>query len=114
MKIVDRKAFLALPAGTVYAKYAPSYFEELCIKGETLPYNDWCEQDIVGSFHAKDSGEWSNLLDESLMTGKSLQMDFNIEARDGCFDDDQLFAVWEQRDVLALIARLLDAVMESA
>jgi hypothetical protein len=107
MKIVDCKTFLALPPGTVYAKYAPSYFEGLCIKGDTLPNgNDWFYQQIVDSIRASDSGEWGALLDESETTGRELVMDFNFEGRDGCFEDDQLFAVWSKEDVAQLIERL--------
>lgn len=111
MRIVDRKAFLAMPAGTVYAKYQPSVFEGLCIKGDTLFDSegkaiDWFYQQIVDSIQAYDSGEWGQLLDESQETGKELEMNFHFEGRDGCFEDDQLFAVWSARDVLKLVDRL--------
>jgi len=35
-----------------------------------------------------------------------LTMDFDSYGRDGLFDGDQLFAVWESNDVKALIERL--------
>lgn len=35
MRIVDRKTFLAMPIGTVFSKYEPCVFGNLCIKGET-------------------------------------------------------------------------------
>lgn len=105
MKIVSRKDFLAMPEETLYAKYQPCYFEALEIKGETLS-NDFLTQQIVDAIACKDSGEFSDLLHESETTGKSVKFDFDCQGRDGCFDDDQLFAVWERDDVLALIERL--------
>ena len=105
MKIVSRKEFLAMPPDTLYAKYQPCYFDALEIKGETLPA-DFLTQQIVDAIARKDSGEFSDLLHESQTTGKSVKFDFDCQGRDGCFDDDQLFAVWERDDVLALIDRL--------
>jgi hypothetical protein len=106
MKIVDRKTFLALPAGTVYAKYVPSVFEGLCIKGDSLE-NDWFYQQIgADAIDSMDSGDWGAKLDLSEQTGCELAMDFDCQGRDGCFDDDQLFAVFSNLDVEQLIERL--------
>lgn len=108
MKIVDLEQFIAFAAGTLFAKYRPCAFEDLCIKGESIPETkDFFYQPIVDAVAAPDSGMWGNLLFESQETGKSLVMDFNCESRDGCFEPAQLFAVWERADVEALIARLL-------
>lgn len=107
MKIVNLDTFLALPAGTLFAKYAPCAFEDLCIKDDSImAARDFFYQDIVGAIDAADSGKWSDLLFESQETGKSITMDFECGGRDGCFEPDQLFAVWERQDVQALIARL--------
>lgn len=112
MKIVNRAAFLAMPAETVYAKYTPSIFEGLCIKGDTIYDSagkaiDWFYQGIgADAIDAHDSGEWGALLDDSEQTGKSLVMNFDMQGRDGCFDDDQLFAVLERPDVIAIVNRL--------
>ncbi len=107
MKIVNRKTFLAMPPGTVYAKYVPCVFEELCIKGDTLPNgNDWFYQSIADSIKSSGSDEWAHLLDESEADGRELEMDFATEGRDGCFEDDQLFAIWSKADVAQLIGRL--------
>lgn len=112
MKIVDRKTFLSMPPETVYAKYTPSVFDGLNIKGDTI-YGlngeaiDWFYQSIgADAIDAHDSAAWGALLDESQEEGKSLVMDFECQGRDGCFDDDQLFAVFEKADVVALIERL--------
>jgi hypothetical protein len=42
MKIVDRKTFLKMPEGTVYAKIPTQWIvEDLCVKYESTDYNDW-------------------------------------------------------------------------
>jgi hypothetical protein len=115
MKIINLDQFIALPAGTVFAKYKPCYFEDLCIKGDSiLETKDFFYQDIVGAIDAGDSGEWSDLLFKSQETGASLAMDFQCQGRDGCFEADQLFAVWERQDVQSLITRLGEALTASA
>lgn len=111
MKIVDRKTFLAMPAGTVFAKYQPCYFEGLEIKGDSLS-NDYCFQQIVDALEVHDSGEFGDKLFESQEKGTSVPMDFYCQGRDGGFDDMQLFAVFEKQDVEALIERLRTAVRD--
>lgn len=107
MKIVKLDEFIALPAGTLFAKYEPCVFEDLCIKGDSIPETrDFFYQDIVGALDARDSGEYSNLLFESQETGKSIPLDFDCQSRDGCFEPEQLFAVWDRADVVGLIDRL--------
>lgn len=114
MRIVNLDQFIAMPAGTVFAKYKPCYFEELCIKGDSIPQTkDFFYQQLVGAIDSTGSDDWSNQLFASQETGKSLKMDFHCEGRDGCFDPDQLFAVWERPDVLALIERLQVTVSDS-
>lgn len=94
MKIVDRSTFLALPEGTLFSKYEPRVFEELQIKGRSLPSDDFMYTEI------SDAGCPTNLEDTVF------EMDFDTEARDGCSDQDQLFAVWDYRDVAMLIDKL--------
>jgi hypothetical protein len=112
MKIVDRKTFLSLPAGTLFSKYEPCVLDDLCIKGESrLPSGDndpgdFWEQQIAGAIDAVNSGDYSEKLFESQEHGTSIKFDFYCEGRDGLYDAAQLFAVWEPDDVRQLISRL--------
>lgn len=106
MKIVDRKAFLALPADTLYSKYAPCYMETTNIKGESIGDIDWYASDIHDAIKCNSSIDFVDILGEAEANGTSMAMDFETQCRDGCYDQDQLFAVWESADVLALIERL--------
>lgn len=111
MRIVAREVFLAMPAGTVYAKYSPHVFGDLCIKCDTVTHGgkaiDWWYVDFT-SIESADTEEWLER-SECAMKGESVPMDFTTESRDGLYDADQLFAVYERRDVENLTARLAEA-----
>lgn len=116
MKIVDRKAFMNLPAGTVYAKYAPQYFQEICIKGESIIGNDgnhidWLELRIL-QVESEGSDEESDILFQAEEEGQSFTLDLDCWGRDGMFEDSEKFAVYEIQDVKQLIARLGQALVE--
>lgn len=106
MKIVNLEQFRKLPSNTLFAKYEPCVFREFCIKGETWEVDFLVTSDIPGSINASSSDEYSRKLNEAEINGTSLAMDFETEGRDGCFEDNQLFAVWEKQDIEQLIERL--------
>lgn len=107
MKIVNRAQFLALPPNTLFSKYSPFVFGELEIKGETWGHcNDFLSQQVAGAIACTGSQDFADMLEDAQELGVSLAMDFDCQGRDGCFDEDQLFAVWEAADVAALIERL--------
>lgn len=106
MKIVNRTAFLALPAGTLFAQYRPHIIGDIQIKQESMT-NDFLVQDLTEV--ACDSGDSLaviDLIDTSLKTGGSFSLDLDCTYRDGAFNLDQLFIVWEQSDYDQLIAKL--------
>lgn len=108
MKIINRKQFLRLPEGILYAKFRPCLFGDLAIKEESIS-NDWRYQDLL-ELDVKDSQEWQDVLFEGMEKGTSIPMDFNCVSRDGLFDETQLFAVLEKEDVISLIERLNSVV----
>lgn len=100
MKIYKRAEFLGLPAGTIYAKGKPWYFSEPHIKGDTLPSNDW----VCLSFNwisAKNESEQHEYLEHMLESGASYPMNDSF-GRDGCFDKEEFFLVYEKDDLLKL------------
>ena len=106
MKIVNRKTFLSLPADTLFSKFDPCVFGDLCIKGNSIGDTDFVYQSITDAIACNDSGEFVDKLLVAQASGESVGMDFDCQGRDGMFDAEQLFAVWEPADVAALIARL--------
>lgn len=110
MRIVTRKEFLTLPAGTVFAEYSPCFVRDMRIKGQNCGENDWLYQEIDLAIDCDNSDEMFTLLDESERTGKSIPMDFNCQSRDGTFEDKGLYAIYEKADVKQLIARLVETL----
>lgn len=110
MKIVNRSEFLALPQGTFYAKVsrergAVGLYGDLEVKGETWS-NDWWATQVV----AIDTGDQRgrDVLDclieredEMRETGASYPIN-SAAGRDGSFDADQLFLVFETDDLVQL------------
>lgn len=119
MKIVHREQFLALPAGVIYAKFTPCIFGDLAVKGDsvlpavaipgTTTTGDWYYHDFI-ELDVTDSGEWADKLFEGMAKDVSIPMDFETIGRDGFYDKDQLFAVFEKEDVFGLIHMLKDIV----
>jgi len=108
MRIYKRKEFLELPAGTFYAKGKPMYFEELCIKGETLVHNDWYESAFCW-VQAKSSEEGIFRMEAMLQADASYPMQDSL-CRDGCFEDDAIFLVFEKDDLLKLRGWIDEAI----
>ena len=106
MKIVNRRAFLEMPAGVLFSNYERCFFGDLSIKGETLDGIDFYVQQITDAVKCNNSGEFYEILFDAEMNGTSFVLDFECEGRDGLFDKCQLFAVWEPQDVAALITKL--------
>lgn len=105
MKVVCRHDFLSYPEGTIYSKGKEWYFDHLLIKGKTLQDSP----EDIGDFYSmnlswaagNDSGECFDMLEKSLKTGSSFECDESW-CRDGCFDVDDLFLVYEEADLLVL------------
>lgn len=101
MRIYRRKEFLALPAGTAYCKGKEFVFEGLTFKGEGYGMaNDWFVFDPAW-VDGQDSGECLHRLDEMLQAGASYPMQDSI-CRDGLYDDDAIFLVFERADLMKL------------
>jgi hypothetical protein len=104
MKVYRRKDFLQLPAGVLFCKGKPWYWETPCIKGDTL------ENTTVGDFlecgfcwvDANDSGEAFDRLNLMLETGASFPME-EAYGRDGMYDEEDLFLVFEKADIAELM-----------
>lgn len=122
MRIVDRKEFLALPSGTIYAKFGAqpkdgSYLNlthgEVAIKGDTSAGVDWWVQDLFPWFaESSGSDDYHETLERMLLHGAEAKPDYDCESRDGYFDEDQLFVIWDREDAERLIARLQRALAD--
>lgn len=101
MRVLSRADFLKMPAGTMYAKGEPWAFDGIHVRGDTMPNgNDWdCAQ--LAWIDSDDSGQAVDRLDDMLENGASYPMDASY-GRDGCFNEADLFLVFERADLIQL------------
>ena len=106
MKLYNRTEFLKLPANVFFIKWFPTYPSgQLCIKGDTMG-NDFVYSSTA-DFEADDSEDFCDKFDDAFNNGKSLINDFDGGQRDGLFEDDAIFMVYEYNDTQRL-SHLLD------
>jgi hypothetical protein len=112
MKILTRKQFMEMPAGTVFSYYQPCFFNGLSIKDSSPEkgYPDFSMSDLIGSVEHGNSDEFSTKCDQ-MELGESMPVDFEFSGREGLFDDELLYAVYEKEDVIKLINRLRDTLL---
>lgn len=110
MRIYNRIDFLKLPAGTIYSMGKEWYFDSFCVKDESWD-NDWVYLDPCWS-NGKDSGECFDILADSLATGSSFEMASSY-GRDGGFDPEEIFLVFEKDDLIILKDYLEKAIANS-
>lgn len=121
MRIVNRKDFLNLPAGTVFMKFPAQpadhhdlgYDGAVSIKWDTCGA-DFVSQDLMPQFEGwSDSEDWSNVIIDMIDGKQSPPVDYDCAGRDGLFDQDQLFLVWGSDDLVKMIDLLQAAFKKS-
>lgn len=107
MRIIDLKALRLMPEGTIFQKYAPCYFEDLQVFGGACGERDFIAASLTSCPIKVDSdSDMVAKLDRMEKEHASLPVDLEFFGRDGCFEDEQLFAIWESDD----LSRLRDAI----
>jgi len=104
MRIVDYNTFIKLPEGTMYCEYSPCVFGDLKIKDETISNSDWFYSSLQSNpeFDSDFYGEAC----EPMKKGEDINPDFNCIERDGMFDYDRQFLIYNKGDVQAMINKL--------
>ena len=117
MRIVDRATFLALPSGTVYAKWGEPGDTRVFDYGPTEIKLDTMGGDFVSEpFFAwpdgcNDSGQWIDEMEAARSGNATAPMAIgDSSARDGLYDEAQMFAVYDRTEVERLIGALQQAL----
>lgn len=122
MKIVDRKTFLGLPEGTVFFRMEDNGFEfdRMAIKTSgPSDTNDFMYMAFDELWPAETEDReivhTGDVLDfyAKLKLDESFALDWECDSRDGLFDDDAKFMVFEEADVRSLIERLQRCLPQS-
>ena len=110
MKIVNREDFLKLPANTVYCKYGDGPFGEIEIKASD-PQDDWGNDYVVNylNTYCETPFDKDTTLGD-IELGTEFRFDENQTSRDGLYDYDQLFAVFDNDDIMQVVDKLMKCV----
>lgn len=112
MKLYRRAAFMDLPPDTLFAKGKPWYFESLSVKGDTWRFDtgmgDFLARGLVW-IDAPSDGDADSRLAAMLEADASFPIE-TAYGRDGCFDEADLFLVYERAD-LEELRRVIDAAL---
>jgi len=113
MKILNRDEFLALPSGVLFCKYEPCIFDIIEIKGDSLNFehggNDFFTRPLTGIYTEATGQDGGDPILPEFDRGDEFRWCHNSEGRDGLFEDNQLFAVFDRVDIDKLIGQLLAA-----
>lgn len=115
MKIVDRKEFLKLPSGTLFCQCWQRWaFGDLHVKFDSLIYGDDGDGDFVSmpftSVEADSSEQWLERLEAMADQGAAFPLDLEASGRDGLFEKNALFLIFERDDVHRL-RDFLDSIL---
>lgn len=113
MRIVKRSEFLNLPEGTIFSKGREWFFDGLCTKGETLFDSkglpiDFLARDWIWISSTSEDDQFDRLY-EMKESGASYPIK-DSEHRDGCFNDDDLFLIFEHADLLVMKSDIENAL----
>ena len=109
MRIVNREEFLKMPAGTVYHKYDQlGIYGSLCAKWDSGGLtNDWNYMELTGCIDTKDGQDLMDALFE-VEDGRDYEFHLNVIQRDGFYDQDQLFSIYDTKDLNRPIFKLIE------
>ena len=109
MRIVGLEEFLSLRSGTVFAKYRPQIFGELCVKGDSINESSDFFYRPIWEPLAYSSSELCDVLIAAEEHKAEVQIDTDCWQRDGLFEYDQLFAVFSGDEVVKIAESLVAA-----
>jgi hypothetical protein len=111
MKIVNKQEFYKLPEGTLYSEYEPCVLNGLNVKGMNMvgldnKLIDFTLKSIIGNVYCDSSDDFVNILTDAEENKTSIKLDFDYYGRDGLYEDDALYAIYEEKDIDDFIKQL--------
>jgi hypothetical protein len=105
MKVYNRKEFLKLPPGVFFTSGPQWAFSGFYKKGETVGDVDFYQTSFE-FIEFKSSNDFTDMLEDSLKNKTSYPIN-QTEAREGLFDDDMMYLVYDKED-LNIIKKYID------
>lgn len=117
MKAFKREDFINLPIGTIFSRtdIESSLFYGLFCKtsDSSLVDDDWFEQDLISELGPKGFMGQLDAFDfekEVIDKFEDFELDLECSGRDGCFEEKDIFIVWDKNDVSKLINYLSESL----
>ena len=116
MKIVNKQEFYKLPSGTLFSYYKPCIINDLMVKLDTITsgiYNgdpiDFYYKDLISNVNT-DNGEYSEILINAQENKVDFDLDFEVASRDGLFEDDALYVVYNSGEIKELANKIAECI----
>ena len=110
MKVINRRDFIKLKAPVLFSEFEPCVFGPLSIKYQSYEFdsggNDYCDVTINSAIKSESSFDFSNKCFDMEEKNISVDVDLETATRDGMFNYDQMYAIWENKDIDKLISKL--------
>lgn len=113
MRVITRKALLAMPAGTIFQTWNDMSAGDLQIFAG--PFNNEENTFQIVSARLGDPYNEVSVLDGllALDSGEEVPAEFDNYGRDGVYyEDGSLFLVWDSVDVKAMIETLMQSLID--
>lgn len=119
MKIVTAKEFLSMKPSVLFQKYKYMCdWGNLCLKYEnaSMGINDFYYVNLMGDNilingqEPQDTEEEMKMLKELEQTHGTFEREYECGQRDGLFDMEQLYVVYDNNDIRQLVNVLLSAL----
>jgi hypothetical protein len=114
MKLLNRDDFMKLPKGVVFCKGKPCFFEGMQIKGNTSFKDDGTPFDFFARdlcmFETNSSDDFTNTYFKAIESGVFGRSLNKSECRDGIFDNDDKFLVYDLDDLCELRSLINEAI----
>jgi hypothetical protein len=106
MRIVNREEFLKLPEGVIYQKYEPIIVNtNVCVKVETSN-DDWYYASLSENIDYHSSEHFIGIMQDAEESGSGFKADYTTYERDGLYEQDQRFIIYDRDDVRNLLETL--------
>jgi len=106
MKIINKQEFLKLPEDSLYSEYKPCIISGLFIKGGTWDFgdspSDYIELNLIENIDCESSEEYNDIL----LYRKEFKIDYEGGGRNGFFDNEQQYVLYDKEDIQSLINTL--------
>lgn len=103
MRVVQYNEFIKLPSGTVFCEWEPCIRRELKVKGESIDNIDYIEMELRGDFKSEVCLDPYLEACDRLEKGEEVRAEFDSFGRDGLYDHNRKYVVYDKQDIEDLL-----------